>query len=62
MDDGVELLPALEIGGLVVAESLRFRVEGDFRSQADCIMFTRDEVPFCAACMRALERVMVLYK
>ena len=29
--------------------------------QADCIMFTRDEVPFCAVCRRAIERVLDLY-
>ncbi|HAZ07983.1 MAG TPA: peptidase M64 [Elusimicrobia bacterium] len=32
-----------------------------YRSQADCIMFSRDDVPFCAVCRRALERVIALY-
>lgn len=32
-----------------------------YRSQADCIMFTRNDVPFCAVCRRALERVIGLY-
>jgi hypothetical protein len=27
----------------------------------DCIMFTRDDVGFCAACRRAIERVIALY-
>ena len=29
--------------------------------QADCVMFTRNEVPFCAVCRRALEKVIDLY-
>lgn len=32
-----------------------------YRPQADCIMFTRNEVPFCAVCQRALDRVISLY-
>ena len=32
-----------------------------YRPQADCVMFTRDEVPFCRVCRAALERVIDLY-
>lgn len=32
-----------------------------YRPQMDCIMFTRDRVPFCAVCQRALERIIDLY-
>ena len=32
-----------------------------YRPQIDCVMFSRDEVPFCAVCQRALERVIDLY-
>ncbi len=32
-----------------------------YRPQMDCIMFGRDDVPFCAVCQRALERVIDLY-
>jgi hypothetical protein len=32
-----------------------------YRSQIDCVMFTRDEVPFCRVCQQALERVIDLY-
>jgi hypothetical protein len=32
-----------------------------YRSQLDCIMFTRNEVPFCRVCQRALEQVIDLY-
>lgn len=31
-----------------------------YRPQLDCVMFSRDEVPFCRACQRALERVIDL--
>ena len=31
-----------------------------FRSEADCIMFTRDEVGFCRVCRRAIERIIDL--
>jgi hypothetical protein len=32
-----------------------------FRPQLDCVMFTRDEVPFCRVCQRALDRVIGQY-
>jgi hypothetical protein len=32
-----------------------------YRSQLDCVMFTRDEVPFCRVCQRALDQVIDLY-
>ncbi|HVN42498.1 MAG TPA: M64 family metallopeptidase [Steroidobacteraceae bacterium] len=32
-----------------------------YRPQQDCVMFTRDEVPFCRVCAEALERVIDLY-
>jgi hypothetical protein len=32
-----------------------------YRSQIDCVMFTRDEVPFCRVCQDALDRVIDLY-
>jgi IgA Peptidase M64 len=35
--------------------------KGYFRSQTDCIMFTRDDVPFCAACRAAIDRILDLY-
>jgi hypothetical protein len=42
-------------------EGCMYESKGYFRPQADCIMFTRDEVGFCAVCRRALERVIALY-
>jgi hypothetical protein len=42
-------------------EGANYAAKGYFRPQADCIMFTRDEVPFCAVCQRGIERVIDLY-
>jgi len=32
-----------------------------YRPQLDCVMFTRDEVPFCRVCERAVGTVIDLY-
>ena len=42
-------------------EGANYESKGYYRPQADCIMFTRDPVPFCAVCQRALSRVIDLY-
>jgi hypothetical protein len=42
-------------------EGANYEVRGYFRPQADCIMFTRDPVPFCAVCRRAIEQILDLY-
>jgi len=42
-------------------EGANYEATGYYRPQADCIMFTRDEVGFCAVCRRALERIIDLY-
>ena len=42
-------------------EGANYEAKGYYRPQADCIMFTRDRVPFCAVCRRAIERVIDLY-
>ena len=42
-------------------EGALYEPKGYYRPQADCIMFTRDEVPFCAVCRRAISRVIDLY-
>ena len=41
-------------------EGANYESKGYFRPQEDCIMFTRDEVGFCAVCRRAIERVIAL--
>jgi hypothetical protein len=42
-------------------EGANYEARGYYRSQADCIMFTRDNVPFCAVCRRAIEQILDLY-
>ena len=42
-------------------EGASYQPKGLFRPQADCIMFTRDEVGFCAVCARAINRIIDLY-
>ena len=57
--------PLLAAGKFAAAvgafEGANYEARGYYRPQADCIMFTRDAVPFCAVCRRALERVIDLY-
>jgi hypothetical protein len=42
-------------------EGAMYESRGYYRPQVDCVMFTRNPVPFCAVCRRALERVIDLY-
>jgi hypothetical protein len=42
-------------------EGAMYEARGFYRPQVDCIMFTRDEVGFCAVCRRAIERVIDMY-
>ncbi|MBI3493572.1 MAG: IgA Peptidase M64 [Acidobacteria bacterium] len=42
-------------------EGANYEARGYFRPQADCIMFTRDNVPFCLVCRRAIEQILDLY-
>ncbi len=42
-------------------EGAMYEAKGYYRPQADCTMFTRDEVGFCAVCRRAIERVIDMY-
>jgi len=57
-----EMLGAEEYAGRVGAfEGASYQATGLYRPQADCIMFTRDEVGFCQVCSRAIERVIDLY-
>jgi hypothetical protein len=56
------LLAAGPHGSVVGAfEGANYQARGYYRPQSDCIMFTRDEVGFCAVCRRAIERVIDLY-
>jgi IgA peptidase M64 len=49
---------AHEVGAF---EGANYEARGYFRPEVDCIMFTRDPVPFCAVCRRAIERILDLY-
>jgi len=42
-------------------EGANYEARGFYRPQADCIMFTRDNVPFCRVCRRAIEQILDLY-
>ena len=49
---------AAEVGAF---EGANYESRGYFRPQADCIMFTRDAVPFCRVCRRAVDAILDLY-
>jgi hypothetical protein len=42
-------------------EGAMYESRGYFRPEEDCIMFTRDEVPFCRVCQAAISRIIDLY-
>jgi hypothetical protein len=42
-------------------EGAMYEAKGYFRPQEDCVMFSRDDVPFCAVCRRAISRIIDLY-
>ncbi len=57
-----KLLGGAEHAGEVGAfQGANYDAQAFYRPQDDCIMFSRDEVPFCAVCQRALDRVIDLY-
>jgi hypothetical protein len=57
-----KMLAADRYAGKVGAfEGAMYEAKGYYRPQVDCIMFSRNDVPFCAACRRAIERVIGLY-
>jgi hypothetical protein len=56
------MLGAERYAGKVGAfEGAMYEARGYYRPQADCIMFTRDEVGFCRVCQAAISRVIELY-
>ena len=42
-------------------QGANYEAQAFYRPQLDCVMFTRDEVPFCRVCQGAIERVIELY-
>ncbi len=58
----VELLGAAPHAAEVGAfEGANYAPRGTYRPQIDCVMFSRNPVPFCAVCRRGIERVIDLY-
>jgi hypothetical protein len=57
-----EMLSSMEHSGKVGAfEGASYEPVGLYRPEADCIMFTRNEVGFCRVCQRAIEQIIDLY-
>jgi hypothetical protein len=57
-----KMLAAEPYAGKVGAfEGAIYEAKGYYRPQIDCVMFSRNDVPFCAVCRRAIERVIALY-
>ncbi len=50
-----------QAGKVGAFEGANYAARGYFRPQTDCIMFTRDQVPFCRVCQRGIEQVIDLY-
>jgi hypothetical protein len=48
-------------GKIGAFEGANYEATGYYRSQTDCIMFTRNPVPFCASCQEAIKNVIVLH-
>jgi hypothetical protein len=42
-------------------EGAIYEARGYYRPQVDCIMFTRNDVPFCKVCQKALSQIIDLY-
>jgi hypothetical protein len=55
------LSAARHAGATGAFEGASYKPRGTYRPAIDCIMFTRNDVPFCPVCRRALERVIDLY-
>ena len=56
------LLGSMKWSGKVGAfEGAAYEAKGLYRSSADCIMFTRDNVGFCPVCRRAIARIIDQY-
>ena len=49
------------VGKVGAYEGALYESTGYYRPEADCIMFTRDDVGFCAVCRRAIEATIDRY-
>jgi len=55
-------LAGMKYSGKVGAfEGASYEAKGLYRPEADCIMFTRDNVGFCRVCQRAIARIIDMY-
>ena len=62
MERETALLGGMEHAGSVGAfEGASYESTGLYRSEVDCIMFTRNPVGFCRVCSRAIDNVIDLY-
>ena len=62
MERETELLASMTHGGKVGAfEGASYEPTGLYRSEIDCIMFTRNPVGFCQVCQRGINRVIDQY-
>jgi hypothetical protein len=58
----IALLSGATYAGLVGAfEGANYAALGYFRPQIDCVMFSRNDLAFCAVCRRAIEEIIDLY-
>ena len=55
------LSTAAHAGEVGAFQGANYDARAYYRPQLDCVMFTRDEVPFCSVCQRALDRVIDQY-
>jgi hypothetical protein len=55
----MKLLGSAEHAGKVgLFQGANYDAQAFYRSEIDCIMFTRNKVPFCRVCQRALSQVI----
>jgi hypothetical protein len=61
-DSSTVILKSNEYYGKVgVFEGAGYESKGLYRAELDCIMFTRNDVPFCKVCQEAISKVINLY-
>lgn len=60
-DDTTLLSRGKHAGNVGAFEGANYEARGYFRPETDCIMFTRDPVPFCRVCQRAIAQTLDLY-
>ncbi|MFL5321440.1 MAG: IgA Peptidase M64 [Myxococcaceae bacterium] len=57
-----ELLSSQKYAGKVGAfEGCNYESKGFYRPQVDCVMFSRNQVPFCKVCQRGIDTIIDLY-